>query len=475
MKKTTWALVAACLAAFVVVAPAWGAPSLVKELEDTFIRIGQEVRPCVVNIEAVGVEQQDQMQGLDREKIEDFFKFWGIPVPQDGGRPRPRTQVATGSGFVYDKQGHIITNNHVVANAKSLKVHFWDDTILEATVVGRDPDSDVAVIKVNPSKELQVARLGDSDALKTGQFVIAFGSPRGLEGSLSFGHVSALGREKLAIPGLRFFNLIQTDAAINLGNSGGPLVNIDGEVIGINTAIVWGAQSLGFAVPINTAKKLVPTLISEGKVTRGYLGVRVRDVKEFADSLALPDAQGAFVEMVSPGTPAERAGLKPYDVIRKVNDETIATDTDLVNKISDIRPGQKTTLEVWRDGKAISVEVTPTAFPGEEKIAAAEKSGILGITVRPLGQGERQAMGLDASVNGVLIDDIEPASPAEEAGLAPGNIITEIAKQPVSSVEEFQSLIRKNAKAGSSLLVRVYRENQMPSILVIKVPQDYKN
>jgi len=474
MRNVKWIIALVVATALAVPVAASAAPQIVKELESTYVQIGQEVRPCVVNIEAIGVEQQDQLQGADRDKMEDFFKFWGIPVPPEGAHPRQRTQVATGSGFVYDKQGHIITNNHVVANAKSLKVHFSNDTTLDATVVGRDPDSDVAVIKVTPTGDLPVAKLGDSDAIKVGQFAIACGSPRGLEGSLSFGHISALGREKLAIPGLRFFNLIQTDAAINLGNSGGPLVNIDGEVIGINTAIVWGAQSLGFAIPINTAKKLVPMLISEGKVTRGYLGVRVRDPKEFADAVALPDGKGAFVEMVSPGTPAERAGLKPYDVIRKINGKPVENDTDLVNQVSDIRPGTKAVLEVWRDGKAVEVEITPEAFPGGEKVAKVEHAGILGIKAKALGQEERQAMGLDSSVKGVLVEDVEPGSAAEEAGLVPGAIITEVAKQPVTTVEEFQSLVTKNAKAGGSLLIRVYRESQMPSILVLKVPQDYK-
>ena len=245
---------------------------LLKEIEDSFVRLHEQVGPSVASIEVKGPA------GEEMSEMDLFHRFFGIPGPEGSPRtPRPRPQ-AQGSGFIYDKQGHIVTNNHVIEGADKILVRLWNGSEYEAKVVGADPESDLAVVKIESVENLPPARLGDSDAIKVGQFAVAIGSARGFEGSVSFGHISAIGREGLrglAVQGLTFQNLVQTDAAINLGNSGGPLCNIAGEVIGINTAIVWGANSIGFAVPVNTAKTVVPQLIEQGQVTRGYLGVAI--------------------------------------------------------------------------------------------------------------------------------------------------------------------------------------------------------
>jgi serine protease Do len=293
---------------------------------------------------------------------------------------------------------------------------------------------------------------------------------------MSYGHISALGREGLAglaMQGLTFQNFIQTDAAINLGNSGGPLCNIDGEVIGINTAIVFGANSIGFAIPINTAKATIPDLIEKGRISRGYLGVSIEDAKNFSDvpTLELPDTNGAVVRQVQPDTPAANAGIKTYDVIRKVNGEPVATANELVRKISSFAPGTTVTLEVWRDKQAQNIEVNLTERNVVPNTRAEDKSA-LGVKVQDLNPSLLERMGLKAGVKGVLVTEVEPGSPAEEARLMQGDIIIEVAQQPVASAAEFFSLVDKNAQPGKSLLVRFTRGDNEPDITVIRVPKE---
>lgn len=446
---------------------------MLRDLEEAFIRLHEEVRPSVVNIDTKGSLQPSWGDRIGPHDLDDLFRYFG---PFDERRNpmenMPRTR-ATGSGFILDKEGHIVTNNHVADGAEEITVRLWNGHEYDAKVVGLDPDTDLAVIKIEPNEDLPVARLGDSSALKVGQFAIAMGSPRGFEGSLSFGHISALGRDNLAglaAQGLRFQNLIQTDAAINLGNSGGPLVNIDGEVVGINIAIVYGANSLGFAIPVNTAKEIVPQLISGGKVTRGYLGVQIMDAKEFAESLGLPDELGAFVKQVQPGTPAERADLQTYDVIRKVNGEQIDNATDLVTTVSALPPGAEAVLEVWRDGAAIEVKVNLDEWNPKEAQPAQSKE-TLGVRVRGLTPEIAQRLGLDEDTQGVLVTDVNRGSAADDAGLAEGDVIIEVNREQVSNPEDFHRLVDEHAKPGKSLMVRYIRGGQDPDITIIKVPK----
>lgn len=462
----TLVLATACAGAAYALSP------VLKEMEDGFIRLHEELRPCVVNIDSKGGGPEGEM---DADHFNELFRFFGVPFPEGGGPNAPKMRaiprMATGSGVIYDKEGHIITNNHVVEGAEEITVKLWNGKECPAKVIGKDPDTDLAVVKIEPESDLPVARLGDSDKLKVGQFAIAVGSPRGFEGSFSFGHISALGREELSLPGLRFQNFVQTDAAINLGNSGGPLCDLDGEVIGINIAIVYGANSLGFAIPINTAKEIVPALIANGKVTRGYLGVGITNVRPFMEAVALPDENGAFVKNVQPGTPAERAGLKPYDVIRKVNGEPVRNAADLVRRISGLTPGADAKLEVWRDKNTIEVGVKLDEYAGNLKEAVRGKE-VLGLHVQNLSPEISERLKLKPEITGVIVSEVERGSAAEDGGLAPGDVISEVAQKKVANTDDFYRAVKESAVPGKSLLIGYVRGGTEHDITVIKVPKD---
>ncbi len=453
-------------------APAYAMSPVLKEMEEGFMKLSDELRPCVVNIDSKN--PGEDMQG-GSERMNELFKFFGVPSPEGGAprMPHMRDRMATGSGFIYDKEGHIVTNNHVVEGAEEITVKLSTGKEYPAKVVGNDPDTDLAVIKIEPDGDLPVARLGDSSLLKIGQFAIAVGSPRGFEGSFSYGHVSALGRDQLALPdpNLRFQNFIQTDAAINLGNSGGPLCNLDGEVIGINIAIVYGANSLGFAIPINTAKEIVPQLITNKKVVRGYLGVSITNVKPYMEAVGLSDDKGAFVKNVQGGTPAERAGVKPYDVIRKVNGEPVDSSSDLVGKISRLAPGSDVKLEIWRDKATTELDVKLDEYAGTVREALHGKD-VLGLRVQNVTPDVADRLKLKPDTLGVVVSEVEEGSPSEDAGLVPGDVITEVAQKKVSNVDDFQNLVKENAVPGKSLLVGYIRGGTEHDITVIKVPKE---
>jgi serine protease Do len=443
----------------------------IKTLEEDYVALTNIIRPVVVNIDTKGTVSD----GEDSGEMSDLFRFFGIPSPEGQETPRPkRMRMAQGSGFIYDDQGHIITNNHMVEDTSDITVKLASGKQYKATVVGRDPDTDIAVIKITPDEPLPVSRLADSDSLRVGQFAIAAGSPRGFEGSVSFGHISALGREELNLPGLRFQHFIQTDAAINLGNSGGPLCNSSGEVIGINIAIVYGANSLGFAIPINTAKQIVPTLISKGKVTRGFLGVGITNVRDYAEGVNLPDQNGAFVKTVQPGSPAEQAGVKPYDVIRKVNGAPVENASMLVRLISDIAPGETANLEVWREGKPVEVKVTLSEYSGEEVTEEAAEKSALGLHVQNITPDISEKLRIKAGTTGVIITQVEPGSAAQEAGLSEGDVITEVAQQKVNNVDDFARIVNEAAKPGRTFLMGIVRRSGQADIIPIKVPEEEK-
>jgi serine protease Do len=458
---------------------------MLRELEDAFVRIGEQVRPAVVNIES----EQDQEEAANERAprapgLEDFFKYYGIPMPDPEDPRMRRRPIASGSGFVFDKAGHVITNNHVVDGAKSIKVRFYNGKEYEAELVGADADTDIAVLKLkNPPSDLHVAELANSDEIKVGQFAIALGSPRGLEGSLSFGHVSALGRDALQLPiTLRFQNFIQTDAAINFGNSGGPLVDIDGKVIGINTAIDAVGESLGFAIPINMVKDVAPQLIASGKVTRGFLGVDgIMDMKdivtgtttpeEFAEALGLPDTNGAYVNLGAIAeSPAEKAGIKKDDVIRKINGEPVAGAQDLVNKISALSPGANVKLEIWRDKASTEIDLTLAEYPGDVRKARLG-SASLGMRVQSLTPELKKRAGLAEDLQGVIVLDVEKDSPAYDAEIMVGDIITEIQQKAVTTPEEFRAMVLEHGQPGKSVLFRVQREGGQTLPVLVKVPE----
>ena len=471
MKRAAILMLTGVIMSVVALEAAADRAGMLRELEDSFIRLHEEVRPSVVNVETE--TRTDQEMGPN---MEDLFRFFGVPVPE-GPQPDRRPRQGTGSGFVYDAaNGYIITNNHVVTDAENIRVRLWNGKEYDAEVVGTDPDTDLAVIKIESDTPLVEARLGDSDALRVGQFAIAMGSPRGFEGSLSFGHISALGRDNLvglAVQGLRFQNLIQTDAAINLGNSGGPLTNIEGEVIGINVAIMFGANSIGFAIPINTAKMVVPQLIESGEVIRGFLGVNIEDVANYREAIGLEDSRGAFVVDVRPDTPAERAGLESYDVIRSVNGNVVENARDLMVKIASFPPDTEVTLDVWRNEQSIEIKALLDKWETDTpRQRASVDRDLLGMNVSDISPDVRQRMNLPEDVEGVLVRQVEPRSLAERANIFQGDVIIEFARQPVTSVTQFRELVKEHAKPGSSILVRYIRGGGPRGITVIQIPEN---
>jgi serine protease Do len=434
---------------------------VLKELQDAFIALSEKVGPCVVNIDAKTPELQ--------KEYEDLWRMFG---GQGEGPNRPGVGRSQGSGFIYDKQGYIVTNNHVVEGATSLIVRLSNGDEYVPKIIGQDQLTDLAVIKIEPRSDLSAAVLGNSDELKVGQFVIALGSPQGFEGSLSFGHISALGRNKLRLPNMHYQNFIQTDAAINLGNSGGPLVDIDGNVIGINTAILFGAESLGFATAINMVKKYIPTLIADGHIKRGYLGVKIDDVAQFADAEKLVDKDGAYVIDVLKDGPATRAGIQTYDIIRKVDGEHIKNAADLQLTIADIKPGSTVNLEVLRNKDTLQLALVLEELPEAERPSPVER-GRLGIDVRPLVPEERTKLGIEESVSGVIVRDVESGSAADDAGIQKGDVIVEVAKTKLDSVERFNALMDEHAKPGVSVILRVIHQGEV-LLVPLKVPLNQK-
>ncbi|MCX8064337.1 MAG: trypsin-like peptidase domain-containing protein [Candidatus Hydrogenedentes bacterium] len=447
---------------------------ILEEIENRFVEIHTKVGPSVVSIER---EALVSGFGIDRDEL---FRRFGLPVPDKEVAPDSKTPqtpeikqkvYGTGSGFLYSKEGYIVTNNHVIEGAEKITVKTYSGKKYTAEIVATDSESDLAVLKINPEEDLLPAILGDSDSLKVGQFVAAIGSARGLEGSVSYGHISALGRENLRdlqIQGLTFQHLIQTDAGINLGNSGGPLVNIRGEVIGVNVALMMGANRIGFAIPINTVKKVVPQLIEQGKVSRGYLGVAVTDVERFYNALDLPEPRGAFVKKVQEDTPAFHAGLQVYDVILKIEDKDIENAQDLVNTVSSYPPGTEVKLQVWRNGNVVPFVVVL----GERSLALASsklpiKPKFFGMSLGELTDKDREQLDLGEEIKGVLIDSIEPGSPADDAGLIPGDVIMEIQKKTVDSLEKAKKFFTEIASQQKPILIRYKRTNQDPDITVI--------
>lgn len=496
MKKLIYPTLILVAALLSFASPASAKTPLLREFEEAFIRLGEEVLPSVVEIEVEG----GLAKGGDRGKLDELFRFFGTPKPENHPPMERRAPSSTGSGFIFDAKGHIITNHHVVDGASKIKVLLWDGTEREAVVIGEDAGADIAVIKIDPEGlDLHVARMGDSDSLKVGQFAIAMGSPRGLTGSVSFGHVSALGREELDLPdfNLRFQGFIQTDAAINLGNSGGPLCNIDGEVIGVNIAIVFAANSIGFAIPANRVKEIVPQLIELGRVVRGWLGVSIQNIdqaaafadqelQDYLDAYGLPDQHGALVKGVTWGGPSAKAGLKEEDIIRKIDGKLVQDTLDLITRVSAARPGTKMALEIWREGELLDLDIAVHEFPN--MATAVYGKSYLGIHVEDhdakMSEEQAKQLGLEAPLRGPIIpreearrrrpSGIEPGSPAEEGGLQQGDMILKVAQKDVANREDFRRLVREHARPGKTLLIRVWRVGEKPEDKFIKVPEDFR-
>ncbi len=427
----------------------------------SFNQLAEMVSPAVVNIRTVKtikgggpVFRQFQRDPWGRKgPFKDFFeRFFGEDMQKEFKQP------SLGSGFIIDKEGFVVTNNHVIEDADQIKVKLKDEREYDATIVGRDPNTDIALLKIDSGQDLPTAKLGDSDELKVGQWVVAIGSPFGLEHTVTAGIVSAKGRVIGSGP---YDDFIQTDASINPGNSGGPLLNLNGEVVGINTAIVAGGHGIGFAIPINLAKGIIVALKTEGEVTRGWLGVAIQDLNgDMAEYYEVENKKGVFVMDVFEGDPADKAGIKPKDIILEVNGQKIKTSRRLTSMIAGIPVGETAKIKILRDGKEKTVKVkivkrdeTKLASRGRPKEQAQE----FGIRVSNLTPEIAQRLNI-AETSGVIVTDIQSGGKGEEADIRVGDIIKEINRRPIETVSDYQEILSQ-VDSGESVNLFIRRKN----------------
>ena len=416
----------------------------------SFADLAESVAPAIVNIQT---RRTVEAGPEGRHPLEEFF---GPPF-QEFFR-RPRNVPSLGTGFLISPDGFIVTNNHVIEDVDEITVFFRNGDEKEAEIIGRDPDTDVALIRVQNEDDLPFLPLGDSDAIRPGDWVVAVGNPFGLEHTVTAGIVSAKHRRINPEPGARRFDdFIQTDAAINPGNSGGPLLNLAGEVVGINTAINPRANTIGFAVPINMAKTILPQLKATGRVSRGWLGVYIQAIDEdTAELLGLESRQGALVSKVEPGSPADDAGIQRGDVIVEFEGEPIEEMDALPRKVATTSLGSELEVTVLRKGKRKTLDVTLGELESEvARTSGAPESepGAYGLQVQRLTPEIAEQLGMEGEAGGVVISGVEPGSPADEAGLRRGDVVLEVNQETVASVEDFRTALGAKPK-GALLLVR---------------------
>jgi serine protease Do len=414
-------------------------PPAVQGLPD-FIQLAKRVSPTVVNISATQTSSGGRRQENPQDREELWRRFFGGP------NPRGRRQQGLGSGFIIDQDGSILTNNHVVENAEKIVVKLATGEEYQAKVIGRDAKTDIAIIKIDAKSNFPTAPLGDSDRLEVGEWVLAIGNPFGLDNTVTSGIVSAKGRHLGSGP---YDSFIQTDASINPGNSGGPLINLRGEVVGINSAIFTqsgGNIGIGFAIPINLVKELLPQLKGKGKVTRGFLGVQIQRVTpEIAESLGLEKNRGALVASLSKDAPAEKAGVKVGDVIVEFDGKEIKDSNELPIIVARTPVGQKVRMKVLRDKKEVTLNITVGELKEAEVVASVKEKGELGLTLQNVTPQIAESLGLSRA-EGLIISAVEPGSPAEEAGLRRGDLVLEVNRKPVRAVEDFRKAVAESPK-----------------------------
>ncbi|MGR9089929.1 MAG: DegQ family serine endoprotease [Gammaproteobacteria bacterium] len=488
MKRTTFptpALCRCCVAlalAVLLVFPAMVAAARVTGLPD-FTPLVEANRAAVVNIGTTGKRRAPRMtprqlpgpEGApgDDGALQDFFRrFFGEEPPGGDGQPQPHSSL--GSGFIISDDGYVISNYHVVKDADEIIVRLSDRREFVATVVGTDPRSDLAVLKVESDQPLPSLKLGKSSELDVGEWVLAIGSPFGFDHSVTAGIVSAKGR---SLPNENYVPFIQTDVAINPGNSGGPLFNLDGEVVGVNSQIysrTGGFMGLSFAIPIDVVMNVYTQLREKGAVTRGWLGVLIQDVtRELAESFKMSKPHGALVSKVLPDSPAAKAGFKAGDIIVKFNNHKIDTSAELPPLVGTAAVGGSTPVEIIREGNRKKLSVQIGELPSDDELDIAQSPGKsqksnrrLNASVRDLTESERDASELSG---GVVIENVEPG-PAYEAGLRPGDIILQINSQAVESTAALTEIVN-NLKAGTSVPVLIQRQGG-PLFMAMKIPAD---
>ena len=468
---------AALLIAVVVLPPG---QAFARGTPDSFADLAARLLPSVVNVSTTQVIEGNP--GIELPQLppgspfEEFFKEF-----MQRGQPGPQRRRATslGSGFVFDTQGHVVTNNHVIQDADEVSIILHDETRLEAKVIGRDAKTDIAVLKVEPSAKLVPVQFGDSDAARVGDWVLAIGNPFGFGGSVTAGIISARGRDIQAGP---YDDFLQTDASINRGNSGGPTFNLNGEVIGINTAIYspsGGSIGIGFAIPSLSAQPVIQQLIEHGQVRRGWLGVRIQAVTdEIADALGLRETAGALVAGVIPGGPAEKARLKDGDIILEFDGKPVNQMRRLPRMVADTDVGKTVPIKVWRDGRELSMKVEigelkeseeklAAATPEKEKPSGGETIQDLGIGVAAIDDRVRDRYGLEADARGVIVTSVDPSGPAADQGVRAGDRVVEVAQEAVSTPAQLAGKVKAAKAAGrKAVLLLVEGEGGMRFVAI---------
>ncbi|MBS4167728.1 DegQ family serine endoprotease [Parachlamydia sp. AcF125] len=412
-----------------------------------FVDVAKKATPAVVSIRVKAAPSSFFFHRFfDREEpdffSESFRHFFGLPKPNEKKPFQDQTWQA--SGFIVSDNGYILTNEHVVADAKEITVMLVDGREFPAKVIGKDKNTDIAVLKID-AEHLPYLKLANSDELQPGQWAIAIGNPLGLQASLTVGVISATGRDNLDLATIEDF--IQTDATINQGNSGGPLLDMKGEVVGINTAIVNyqnGYTGIGFAIPSNIAQNIMDQLISNGSATRGFIGVALQKIDQnLAQSFGLSKVEGALISEVTKGSPADKAGLSPGDIVLKYNNHPVANIAALHKAIFLMKPGSKLTLTVLREGKMLAIPIEVAKYPEHlsQLIAADNK---LGLEVENLTPEFAHKVGISGLKGGLLVTQVRPGSPAYNAGIRPGAILVAVNQHPVTTIEEFQQNLKES-------------------------------
>ncbi|MDD8021143.1 MAG: Do family serine endopeptidase [Acidobacteriota bacterium] len=451
-------------------------PAPESTLNQSFVSIANKVGPSVVRIVAEQIQQIPTYSLDEGWPFEDFWdRFFGLR-PDSRNKPREYRQTSLGSGFFISPDGYVLTNNHIVENAVKITAVTIDNKEYEAELVGKDQATDLALIKIK-GKDFPSATLGRSSSIKIGEWVLAIGNPFGMEHTVTAGIISAKGRQ-LGLGGNTptYEDFIQTDAAINRGNSGGPLINLQGEVIGINSSILspsGGNIGIGFAIPSDLARKVVEQLKEKGRVIRGRLGIRGTDITEaMKKQFKLTVDKGVIVSQVEAGSPADKAGLKKYDVIVAINNQPIENWKDLRFKVADFQPGNVVSIKIIRDDKEMIVKATIDELEQEgtpRKEEEADKD--VGLTLTPLNPDLARRYGL-STTEGLLITNVREYGAAARAGLRAGDIILEVNRNKVTSVKEFQNVLKK-AESGEEIILLVRREEdgeKIDSITTIRVP-----
>jgi serine protease Do len=464
MRRLPLAIVLSALVVSAATAQELSGVDILRSIQEAFTSVAADVSPAVVYIEVTAETD---------ETFSFFFGPWGFEAPPE--------QEAAGSGFIIDEEGYVLTNAHVVARAKEIRVTLADERSFEAELVGLDPDSDVALVRLSDAADLPTVRLGDSDGVRVGEWALAIGSPFGLQQTVTAGIISATGRTNMGLANYEDF--IQTDASINPGNSGGPLVNLDGEVIGINSAIRagggWGEAyniGIGFAIPINMARRIAADLRERGSVVRGWLGISIQDVtKEVAEAMDLKETRGALVAEVLPDSPAEEAGFEVGDVVLELDGAEVQDANELKNRVALLSPDERVEFLINREGGEKRIKVTIgerptdlTAYYEEYRAESGESRAVasLGIEVQNLDAELAREMELDEET-GVVITRVFRDSPADKAGLRSGDVILQFDRQEVESVSDFEEMAGRIVE-GEPVLVLVWRDGRTTFLVIEK-------